>query len=163
MATKTEQLQIRVTAGQKRTLRRLARHAGQGLSAWILSQVLPPEGERFQVLASRVAAPEGRGYALAELADWLRSLRAGAFRRAVARAPEAALDPVSSNYLAAAIERASAERDVPPPRWTGTVGVPREPLFGSELASVRLYLLTRSPVALRRRNVFVDASFDQRV
>jgi hypothetical protein len=43
------------------------------------------------------------------------------------------------------------------------VGVPRDPLFGSQLASVRPYLLTRSPVALRRRNVFVDASFDQRV
>jgi hypothetical protein len=163
MATKTEQLQIRVTAEQKRTLRRLARNAGQGLSAWMLSQVLPPEAERFQALAARVAEPEGRGYALAELADWLRGLGPGGFRRAVARAPEAALDPVSLNYLAAAIERASAQRGVPPPRWTGTVGVPRDPLFGSQLASVRPYLLTRSPVALRRRNVFVDASFDQRV
>lgn len=129
----------------------------------MLSQVLPKESERFQALAAGVAGLEGRGYALAELADWLRTLPPGAFARAVARAPDAVLDPVALNYLAAAIERAAGERGVAPPRWTGAVAVPREPLFGSTLTSVRPYLLTQSPVALRRRNVFVDASIDQRV
>ncbi len=163
MPTKTEQLQIRVSAEQKRALQRLAREAGQGVSAWVLGQVLPPESDRFQALAAAVADREGRGYALAELADWLRTLRRGAFARAVARAPEAAIDPEGLNYLAAAIERAAGERGLRPPAWTARVAVPQQPLFGSALASVRPYLLTQAPVALRRRNVFVDASFDQRV
>jgi hypothetical protein len=37
------------------------------------------------------------------------------------------------------------------------------PAFGSSLASLRLHLLTRAPVALRRRNLFADASVDDRV
>lgn len=163
MASKSEQLQIRVTADQKRALKRLAREAGMDVSAWVLGQVLPPEADRFQALAARVADPAARRHALAELADWLRTLPPGGFRRAVARPPSVALDAESLNYLAGAIERAASRRGLAPPTWTADVPAPRAPLFGSNLASVRLHLLTRSPVALRRRNVFVDSSFDDRV
>jgi hypothetical protein len=67
------------------------------------------------------------------------------------------------NYLAGAIELASRRRGLPPPPWTTEVRIPAEPAFGSALTSVRLHLLTRAPVALRRRNLFVDASLDDRV
>src|SRR5437868_6321667 len=163
MAAKTEQLQIRVSAEQKRALKRRARDAGVDISAWVLRQVLPAEADRFQALAAQVAAPAGRRYALAELEDWLRGLPAGAFGRAVELAPRAALDGESLNYLAGALEVAAVARRVPLPRWVSEVAIPEAPLFGSGLAAVRLHLLSRGPVALRRRNVFVDASIDQRV
>ncbi|MBI3982332.1 MAG: hypothetical protein HY337_05430 [Gemmatimonadetes bacterium] len=163
MRPKTDQLQIRVTPEQKRTLKRLAREAGADVSSWVLGQVLPVEADRFQALVARVADPASRRYALAELADWLRKLPAGAFRRAVSARPAAPLDGETLNYLAAAIDLAASRRGLEPPRWVEEVPVRRSPTFGSALSSVRLYLLTRSPVALRRRNVFADASVDDRV
>lgn len=163
VTAKTEQLQIRVSPEQKRTLRRLAREAGMTVSPWVLGQVLPAEADRFQTLVARVADPAGRRYALAELADWLRALPQGAFRRAVAMPPGDPLDRDALNYLAGAIELAAKQRGLTVPGWTADVPVPDAPLFGSSLEAVRLYLLTHSPVALRRRNVFVDASIDQRI
>ncbi|MBI4500601.1 MAG: hypothetical protein HY700_05515 [Gemmatimonadetes bacterium] len=163
MAAKTGQLQIRVSAEQKRALKRRAREAGMDISSWVLGQVLPAEADRFQALVARVADRARRRYALAELADWLRGLPAGAFARAVESAPKATLDGEWLNYLAGAIEVAAAARGLPAPRWVPEVATPDAPLFGSGLAAVRLHLLSRAPVAFRRRNVFVDASIDQRV
>ena len=54
MARKTAQLQIRVTPEEKRTIQRLAKQAGQDISSWVLSRVLPEEAERFQELKARV-------------------------------------------------------------------------------------------------------------
>jgi uncharacterized protein (DUF1778 family) len=160
---KSQQLQIRVSAAQKRTLKRLARETGMDVSSWVLGKVLPQEADRFQVLAARAVDSAERRYALAELADWLRGLASGAFSRAVAHSPAAPLDQETLNYLAGAIELASSQRNLPSPGWTARVAVPDMPLFGSQLAALRLLLLTTAPLALRRRNVFVDASIDQRV
>jgi hypothetical protein len=163
MAPKSEQLQIRVTAEQKRALKRLAREAGVDVSSWVLGHVLPSEPDRFQVLTERLGSPTNRRHALAELADWLRALPRGGFGRAVARAPAAALDADTRTYLAGAIELAAAKRGFHPPAWTRDVPAGEAPQFGSGLRALRLHLLTRSPVPLRARNVFVDSSLDDRV
>jgi len=163
MSPKSAWLQIRVTPEQKRALKRAARRAATDVSSWVLDRLFPAETERFQALVARVADPAGRRFALAELADWLRALPRGSFERAVERAPEAPLDAGTLNYLAGAIELAAARRGVSPPGWARDAPASDTPLFGSELAGVRLHLLTRSPLALRRRNVFVDASVDDRV
>lgn len=163
MPPKTAQLQIRVTPEQKRTLKRLAREADMDVSAWVLARALPAEADRFEALVTRLSdGAEGR-FALAELADWLKGQPPDAFRRAVAHRPRAPLDAATLNYLAGAIELAAERRAVTPPSWTADVPVSATPLFGSTLAKLRSYLLTHSPVALRRRNIFVDASFDERV
>ena len=121
------------------------------------------EAERFQVLTDVLTDAEHRGLRLANLADYLRALTPAAFRRAVAGPPRAALDPTPLNYLAGAIELAAERRGLAPPAWTATVPPSATPMFGSELASLRLYLLTQAPVAFRRRNIFVTDSFDERV
>ena len=163
MPPKTEQLQIRVTSEQKQALKRLAREAGVDVSSWVLGHVLPSEPDRFQALTERLASPAHRRHALAELADWLRALPHGAFNRAVAGAPAAELDADTRTYLAGAIELAAARRGLRPPPWTEDVPASQAPQFGSGLISLRLHLLTRSPVPLRARNVFVDSSLDDRV
>ena len=163
MPAKTAQLQIRVTPDQKRTLRRLASRASMDMSSWILSRLLPHAQERFQELVATVAASDDRSFALAELADFLRGLPRGEFNRAVAAAPRVRLEPPTLNHLAGTIELAAERRGVPPPGWTRDVPIPHTPQFGSSLSSVRLHLLTRAPVALRRRNLFMDASLDERV
>ena len=163
MARKTSQLQIRVTAEQKRTMKRLAREASMDMSAWVLRRVLPDEAERFQALVADVGGSSPKPMALAELADFLRALPLAAFQRAVAEAPRARIDPGTLNHIAGSIELAAARRGVEPPAWTATVTVPATPTFGSSLESVRLHLLANAPIALRRRNVFADASIDDRV
>ena len=163
MPRKTEQLQIRVSPEQKRTLRRLARQAGTDMSSWILDRVLPAEGSRFQSMTAELVDPEDRASALAELADFLRDLPAGAFARATAEAPRAALDAATLNHLAASVDHGAVKRGLIPPAWTRGVPAPAEPAFGSTLSSLRLHLLTTAPVAFRRRNIFVDSSMDERV
>ncbi len=163
MPRKTAQLQIRVTPQQKRLLRRLAAAASMDMSSWILDRVLPRSQERFQELVAALATPDHRAFALAELADFIHELPLGEFERAVAHAPRARLDPEVLNHLAGAIELAAKHRGVKAPEWTSRVPIPATPIFGSALAGVRLHLLTHAPVALRRRNLFLDASFDQRV
>ncbi len=61
------------------------------------------------------------------------------------------------------VEYACAQRDVAPPAWTRAVAPLTEPVFGSALMSLRLYLLTHSPAPFRRRNIFIDASVGSRV
>lgn len=163
MPAKSDQLQIRVTPEQKRMLKRRAREAGMDMSSWILDRVLPPENARFQELARGLVEPDGRASALAELEDFLRPLRSGAFARATSEPPKAPIDPVTLNHLAGAIELAAVKREVAPPPWTFRAAVPADPVFGTTLNSARLYLLTHAPVAMRRRNVFVDSSIDERV
>lgn len=163
MAGKTEQLQIRVSGEQKRALRRLARQAGTDMSSWILERVLPAEGARFQRLAAKLLDQKDKGSRLAELADYLRDLPAGAFARATAEAPRTELDARTLNHLAAMIDRAAINRGLTSPAWTSDAPVPADPAFGSALSSVRLHLLTMAPVAFRRKNIFVDSSIDERV
>lgn len=163
MPIKSSQLQIRVTSEQKKALKRLARLAGTDMSSWILDRVLPPENAKFQELAGALAKSDAKPYALAELEDFLRPLQGGAFVRATSEAPRARIDPATLNHLAGAIDRAAVKRGVPPPAWIKAVPVSATPTFGSRLKSARLHLLTNSPVAMRRRNVFVDASIDERV
>jgi uncharacterized protein (DUF1778 family) len=166
MPAKSDQLQIRVSTEQKRRLKQLARAAGMDVSAWVLSRLLPDETERFQALIASANATTDdttQRLRLAELADFLRDLPAGAFRRAVRERPRAPLDRTLHNHLAGMIELAANRRGQPAPAWTRDVPPLPEPAFGSALASLRLYLLTRAPVALRRRNLFMDASIDDRV
>ncbi|HEY0776420.1 MAG TPA: hypothetical protein VGD56_00510 [Gemmatirosa sp.] len=135
-------------------------------------RVLPPApparastdpAAHFQALVGALTETADRRFRMAELADYLRSLPPDAFREAVHAQPRAPLDPDTLNHLAGAIELACERRGHAPPPWTAAVPTATAPSFGSELASVRLHLLTRAPVAMRRRNLFVDASFDERV
>src|SRR5688572_19601996 len=124
MPRKTSQLQIRVTPEQKRTLKRLAAAASMDVSSWVLARALPDEAERFQEMVRALVDEAHRPLALAELADFLRALPSGAFRRAVADAPRARLDPATLNHLAGTIELAAHRRGQAPPAWTRDVPVP---------------------------------------
>jgi hypothetical protein len=61
------------------------------------------------------------------------------------------------------VEYACARRGIEVPAWTGQIPPLASPLFGSQLESLRLYLLTHSPPPFRRRNIFIDASIGARV
>jgi hypothetical protein len=166
MATKSHQLQIRVTPHEKSAIRRLARAAGLDVSSYVLGRALPATHGRFDGLLRALAEPDGRSYVLAELNDFLGALSGPELAEAVGfvdPAVLAALPDYERNYVAAMVELACARKDRRPPAWTGDVRPLARPRFGTELKSVRPHLLRASPVPFKRRNIFIDASIGDRV
>ena len=164
MESKSRHIQIRVTPRQKAALKRLAAAAGQELSSYVLSRVLPAAPRRFQELFALLAAGDDEPrYALAELNDLLSSLARDELGEAVAHAQVTGLSPWLANYVAAMVEQACHLKGAAPPAWTGRVAPLEMPWFAAPLKSVRLHLLRASPIAFRRRNLFVDATIGARV
>jgi hypothetical protein len=162
VAAKSAQLQIRVSPAEKTAIEQAARRAGLGMSAYVLARVLPASARRFQELAAACRDSRDGRFALAELNTWLASLGAGELGDAVA-SPPPRLPADLANYLAAMVEYACAQRDVAPPAWTRGIEPLAEPVFGSALVSLRLYLLTHSPAPFRRRNIFIDSTVGAQV
>jgi uncharacterized protein (DUF1778 family) len=163
MASKTHQLQIRVTARQKAKLKRLAAAARQDVSSYVLSRVLPSAQGRFEELLALLGEGAEHRYALAELNGLLCALARDELREAVAHANIAHLSPFLKNYVAAMVDQASSQKGVRPPAWTRRVEPLEAPYFAAPLKSLRLHLLRASPVAFKRRNLFVDAAVGARV
>lgn len=162
MATKSAQLQIRVTPQQKALLKRQARAAGQELSAYVLARALPPAQGRFDRLAAGLATEAAR-FVLAELHDFLAECPPMLFADAVANPPPHGLSAYLRNYLAAMVEEAAVRKQLPPPGWTRRLAPLATPHFATPLASLRLHLLRSAPVPFKRRNIFVDSSIGARV
>jgi uncharacterized protein (DUF1778 family) len=160
---KISQLQIRVSEREKVAVRRAAKRAGMDMSTYVLSRVLTLAEERFRGFLRSLDDPAGPSYALAELNSFLANITTTELRDAVASAPEIALAPFPANYVAAMVESACAKRGLPVPAWLRTIPPLADPAFGSQLESLRLHLLTHSPAAFRRRNIFVDTDVGSRV
>lgn len=163
MTTKSQQLQVRVTPAQKTALKRLARHAGTDVSSYVLSRVLPPARSRFHEIARALRDEDGYRFALAELNDFLSGLAPAQFGDAVADVDLEGLSPFLRNYVAAMVEHASCQKGESPPSWVGDVEPLEEPHFAVPFSSLRLLLLRGSPVAFKRRNIFVDSTVGDRV
>jgi hypothetical protein len=165
MGKKTEQLQIRVTTAEKQAIRRRAAAAGVDVSAYVLARALPPGGARFGqiVRALEAAGDERRSYVLADLNDFLSELSPGELREAVGQGVVERLSNFEQNYVAAMVEHACVRKGVVPPAWTDGVPPLPRPRFATELLSLRPHLLRASPVAFKRRNIFIDSSIGNRV
>jgi hypothetical protein len=168
MTTKSRQLQIRVTPGEKAAIQRLARAAGLDVSSYVLARALPASAGRFDRLLRELgeAGRDERSYVLAELNDFLSDLSGPELEEAVGHVESAVLEALSDyerNYLAAMVELACARNNRPPPAWTADVRPLDEPRFATDLRSVRPHLLRASPVPFKRRNIFIDASIGDRV
>jgi Protein of unknown function (DUF1778) len=160
---KTEQMQIRVSPQEKAAIQRAASRAGMDMSAYILAKVLPDSAADFRNRVKDCVGSESPGFALAELNSLLASLTAAELRDAVAAPLPSELPPFLANYIAAMVEYACAKRDIAIPAWTRSVAPLADPFFGSELQSLRHYLLTHSPAPFRSRNIFIDSTVGDRV
>jgi hypothetical protein len=160
---KDGQLQIRVSAAEKKAIRQAAARAGMDTSSWVRARLLPPAREAFRGLISSLAREPGdRAFLLAALNDLLTPLAPAGLRETVDEAPPP-LDPYLANYVAAMVETAAHRAGIAPPAWTGQVSPLTSPTFGADLPGLRLHLLLSSPPAFRRRNIFVDATIGDRV
>jgi len=165
MSAKSAQLQIRVTPAQKATLKRLARAAGQDVSAYVLARALPEVRDRFAEIVRALRDDERYRFALAELNDLLSDLSDAQLTDAVAAEPPdlGSLPLHRLNYVAAMIEQACHRRGVPAPSWVHVIPPLEVPWFATPLQGLRLHLLRSAPVPFRRRNLFVDAGVGDRV
>ncbi len=165
MSTKSQQLQIRVTPEQKAQLKRLARGAGQDVSGYVLARTLPKARMRFGEIIRALRDREDYRFALAELNDLLSGLTRAQLPDAVAVAPPEIRDlsPFLQNYVAAMVEQASHQREVPAPSWGRDVPPLEAPYFATPLRSLRLHLLRAAPGPFKRRNIFVDSGVGARV
>ncbi len=161
---KTEQLQIRVSAEQKRKIKTQAALAGEDVSKWVLRKLLPPLADEFQRLIDNLAQNQSScTIALADLHDFLESLTARTLAAAIQGANPQALPAFEANYLAAMVDYACARKQVIPPAWVGQICPLLSPWFASELVGLRLYLLVSSPAPFRQRNLFVDSTLGARI
>ena len=160
---KTAHLQLRVSPDEKAAILRAARRAGMDMSSFVLTRVLPAHERRAQELLRALQDESSQRVVLAELNDLLTRLAAEELGQAVAVPPPATLSAETSNYWAAMVEHACAERRIPPPAWTRSIAPLEKPIFGSSLESLRLHLLVRSPPAFKRRNIFIDTTIGGRV
>jgi len=163
MNTKTRQLQIRVTPGQKASIRRLARGAGRSISEYVLSRVLPEERTRFEKILHALRRENEPRFPLAELNDLLTDLTPAQYPDALREADLDGLSPLLRNIVAAMVEEAGQQIGADPPVWTAEVQPLKLPYFAVPFASLRPHLLRSSPVAFKRRNLFVDATIGDRV
>ena len=161
--TKTQQLQIRVSPEQKSALARLARRAGQDVSAYVLSRALPSAALRFAEILAALGEAKRRRFALAELNDLLAELAPRELAEVTGQAELRGLSPYLQNYVAAMVELAAQRKRIAPPAWVCDVPPLEEPHFATPLEGLRLHLLRASPVPFRRRNLFVDSSVGDRV
>lgn len=133
------------------------------MSEWILERLVPSSRELFRSLVAALATAPERSYVFAELLDLLEPMSAEAFEAAVAELPPVELDAYWQNQLAATVEHAAARKHAKLPSWTRDIPPLDEPVFGSSLRSLRLYLLVHALPAFAARNIFITANVGDRV
>lgn len=161
---KSAQLQIRVTPEQKQRIKEKAERTGEDVSQWVLRKLLPDCADQLQTMVHILGSnPKTRRYTLADLHDFLVSQDSNQLGQAFELLDCSALDPLESNYIAAMIETVCTNRDITPPSWLSSIAPLDDPWFATRLHSLKVYLLTASPPAFRRRNLFVDSTLGARV
>lgn len=154
---KSTWLQIRLTPEQKSLLRSKAEAAGEDLSAYVLQRTLGLDASEVDKHIRWMLRDPDRHFAYAEFEDLLLAMPA---HRAVELAERPKdfdrLSPWQQNLVAAKIEMRSTLWGVQPPAWTLDVPSLEQPYFAAGLMNLRPYLLVKSPVPFRRRNLFVE-------
>ncbi len=148
--------QVRVLPAQRKGITFTIKKAKMGISKLVL-------GQKFQHLVKDLKCNPQKNYPLAEIHDLLQSVTTSEFEHMVSEPARIHLEPYWENYVAAMVEHAAAQRGLSAPPWVSKIKPLNDPVFGSNLKSLRLYLLTHSPVSFRKRNIFIDATVGQRV
>jgi Mobilization protein NikA len=154
MSAKTSQLQIRVTEGEKETLKRLAQAAGLSLSSYVLAQALPSTDQKFAAGIEALADGQvDQRVALNQVRSALRDLSP---QDGLAHPRIRELSPVLQNMVAAIVEQFAQDKGADPPDWVKDISPLERPHFGWSLSSLRPYQIRVTPVPYKRRNVFLD-------
>lgn len=159
---KTDFIQIRISKDEKKRFAKLAKLQGQSLSEWIISKLSSDSSSiEIKKIYAKLRKAEDSSYILALLNDYLMNMPELLWNDALKDSPEN-IDIENLCYIASMIERATEIRGLELPQWVKDIGPLSKPYFGSKLKNLRMYLLINSPIAFRKRNIFIDASVGDR-
>ena len=160
---KNENIQIRVSSSQKEKLKKIAKLQKMSLSEYILSisltEITPLE---IIDLYASMAKEDDKSFHLARINELLMKCPKHMWEKLVSFYPKN-LDEKAIAYVAGLIEQAAFIRSLSKPSWSTKIEALEEPLFASHLEKLRLYLLIKSPIPFRKRNIFIDSSVGDRV
>ncbi len=160
---KSEHLQIRITAEAKKKLFQLAKVNNMTLSEWILSKLsIENSPYTIQSIYEELSKKHNQAFAYVQLHDLLMKVSPQLWDDFVSIRPHN-LECETMAYTASMIERAAQMRGLTQPPWIREVETCSPPYFATNLQTLRLYLLINSPVAFRKRNIFIDSSTGDRV
>ncbi len=149
---------------RERSARRKAPVAKPLLAMAAKAEARSPRPQRQRPQSLREAALQGRahGHLDASLREFLDEFYvatdAVARARMLSEEPPLGDDARANAYLAAVAEHLALRSRLPVPEWTaGAQRFLRRPFFPGGLESLKATLLKESPVAFRRRLIFVDA------
>lgn len=160
--TKSAQLQLRISPEQKKQIENRAKKAGFTLSEWVLKKLLEEKTTEFTALLGQLAKEKEWSHSLASLHDYLFHLSSDDLEKSLP-APSVHLSPILLNIIAAMVEQAAVQKKLKPPAWVCQTAPLKEPYFATKLNSLKLHLLISSPLAFKRRNLFVDSTLGDRV
>jgi hypothetical protein len=166
LPSKDSHIQIRINKKQKAILQAAAARDAKELSSWILDRLTPKYVEKWYELCQGLRGKRNinaASHLFAEIHDLLASLNRDELSHLAGFAPQRPIASESYAYLSAMIEYAVSTKKAKMPEWINEAPPLRVPFFGSPLLSLRLHLLTHSPVAYRKRNIFIDAPIGGRV
>jgi len=159
---KSDFIQIRVSKQEKQIIKSSAQLAGVDMSAWILQRVLHNDAKTFILILNKFETEE-QSFVFAELHDFLNRLNITNFELALHLKPTVSLSDFHINYVIAMIVFRANQLNASIPNWIHDYPVLQQPYFGSDLKSLRLYLLINSPIEFKQRNIFIDSSIGDRV
>lgn len=159
---KNSQLQIRISDVQKKALQKAASLEKMDVSSWVLAKLFKSPRVLFlNKIETLFKDPEKRKYALADLADFLKNLNKEELEEVLQINWFTHQDSLLSNYVAAMLELCAHKYKIP--ARLSYVEPLEIPYFGTDLKSLRLYLLQVSPPPFRARNIFIDTTLEGRV
>lgn len=117
-----------------------------------------PRPATLQEVATRTLAGEAFDPLLREFLDTFYSANPQTMAAAIRGAP-ARVGAIHDAYLAAVAEHLALRFGLEVPRWTDDSGrFLAEPFFAGGLETLKAVLLVESPLAFRRRQIFVSAN-----
>jgi hypothetical protein len=161
---KDTHLQIRLSKAQKALIFKSAKTCGKDVSKWVLEKILLDKRKEFFEICKRLSVNiKNRSFSFAELSDFLFQLSKHDFSETLSYRPDISMSDENWNIISAMIENIAHKNNFPCPSWVRDVPPLENPLFATELTSLKTYLLINAPIAFRKRNIFVDASVGDRV
>lgn len=130
------------------------------LSAWVLSKVFQNTRVVFmeKIAVLEKASEAEQSYAFADLADFVKSLSRLELSEIFSSASIFGLSAERANYVAAMLEMRARQMGVPTPQWLFDIEPLSVPYFGTELKSLRPYLLQVSQAPFKSRNIYIDTA-----
>jgi len=144
-SSKTAQLQIRVSPSEKAAIQQAAQQMNMDMSTYVLNKVLPKRSIEFQDLLNELVVSDNSRFVLSEINSLLARLNNIELKSVFLITLPIGLSDYLSNYLAAMVEYVCNQHQINVPEWINFIEPLKEPVFGSELQNLRLYLLTHSP------------------